>query len=89
MAELRPAVHMFAKDMEARLRKNGHKTGWRNLRDSHLVSRLVQELGELLKLLNFHSIEFRDAVIDECADVANFAMMIADNHRGGTYEREI
>lgn len=78
--ELRPEVRWFAEQMELKLRENDHKGGWSKCPVDYLFSRLGQEVMELDKALDFH-IDF-DGAISEAADVANFAMMIADNvHR--------
>jgi NTP pyrophosphatase (non-canonical NTP hydrolase) len=74
----RPEVVWFADAMEQELRANDHKRHWLNLGMQTLSMRLTQEREEL-----------RDAVADgsaaetlkEAADVANFAMMIADKMR--------
>lgn len=72
---VRPAVMWFAERMEAKLAKNDHKGGWNNCELQYLSMRLKQERKELTE-----AIKSKDAqrIIDECADIANFAMMIAD-----------
>lgn len=87
----RAAVLWFAERMERKLRANDHKHHWRTSEDGYLSTRLHQEAKELSRALQrFHteregptraSPETIQAVIDEAADVANFAMMIADNAR--------
>lgn len=72
--EVRPEVARFALAMEAKLRENdGKKKHWRICTLNFLSQRLTQERRELDA-----AIETRVDVIGECADVANFAMMIAD-----------
>lgn len=75
----RPEVEAFADAMEAKLRANDHKRGWRECNLQYLSMRLTQEREELRQAIE------RDAtpqeILDEAADVANFAMMIADWHR--------
>jgi NTP pyrophosphatase (non-canonical NTP hydrolase) len=74
----RPEVVWFADAMERKLRENDHKRHWLTLGMQTLSMRLTQEREEL-----------RDAVasgsaaetLAEAADVANFAMMIADKVR--------
>jgi hypothetical protein len=75
---LRPEVLRFAQVMEARLRDNDHKGGWENESDSYLLRRLDEETTELQRAVFGMTDEY---IIMEAADVANFAMMIADNHR--------
>lgn len=74
--ELRPAVKWFAEQMELRLRRNDHKGGWSNCTHSYLKRRLRNEVSELEHELTL--VENNEMVIHEAADVANFAMMIAD-----------
>lgn len=72
--DLRPEVLGFALLMEAKLRLNDHKRHWSKCADDYLFGRLKDEVEELHIALTFHH-----RVIEECVDVANFAMMIADN----------
>ena len=79
----RPAVIAFTQDMEAKLRANDHKNGWADIGLTKLFELLNGEVDELTEAL-----EEDDArnVINECADVANYAMMIADIIRRGCPE---
>lgn len=95
--KIRKEVAWFAQEMEAKLRKNDHKGGWRGCRFSELFPRIMHERDELLlaaaplKLDTVEEIVTRqDAcdVIRECADIANFAMMIADLVRLKLEQRE-
>ena len=70
---LRPEVLAFASVMESKLRANDHKAHWRECSLDYLLTRLEQEALELREAINCG-----DGVIGEAADVANFAMMIAD-----------
>lgn len=72
--ELRPEVEAFAQAMECALRANDHKPGWKNDAPSALIDRLYQEVRELDRT----PMAAPDAVLKEAADVANFAMMVAD-----------
>ena len=81
------AVLIFAQRMEAKLAKNIRKGGrgnWLNTRVSVLLDRLLDEVIELEGELEKHPgegpKEHAEAVANECADVANFAMMIVDWH---------
>jgi len=79
-AEPRPQVRQFADLMEARLKANDHKAGWRGERLPYLFRRLREETDELFEAMR-PSADWRmapEAVGREAADVANFAMMIAD-----------
>ena len=88
--ELRESVKWFAEQMELVLRKNDHKGGWKNCTWEYLFDRLEEEQKELVEecykdgysdvfdiFLNTNT----EAMIKEAVDVANFAMMIADNLR--------
>ena len=70
------AVEAFARLMRDKLRANKHKAHWSACSDSWLMSRLWDEHAELLGAIARGT---DDEIISECADVANFAMMIADN----------
>jgi hypothetical protein len=89
---IREEVAAFATHMESKLRGNDHKGGWENDDLGSLVSRAVEELQELQRAISaFEHVRYspkataealKDAaklVLREAADVANFAMMIADN----------
>lgn len=82
-----PIVLAFARRMEAKLEKNRHKgnrEGWLNMSTSALMKRLGQEMLELIDACARPGLDAQ-VVIDEAADVANFAMMVADktNALGG------
>lgn len=76
---LRPALRRFAEQMELKLRDNDHKGGWKECSNNYLLKRLLEEYQELLKTLAPGGLSFYTT--DEAVDVANFAMMIADNAR--------
>jgi NTP pyrophosphatase (non-canonical NTP hydrolase) len=75
--QIRNSVKWFSEQMEFELANNDRKSGWRNMSVDALYARLLDEVCELQSELSFPT---RDdsAIISECADVANFAMMIAD-----------
>lgn len=68
---LRPCVQAFAERMETKLSANDHKGGWSHMAKEDLVRLLIDEFYELV-------VADAENVADEAADVANFAMMIAD-----------
>ena len=86
----RPEVRAFADLMEAKLRENDHKAGWKGEDASDLFPRIAEEADELWRAMVRHSkrLSWGDAWVmetdtverigREAADVANFAMMIAD-----------
>ena len=71
---MRYQLHWFANEMERQLEKNDYKHGWSSCADNWLLNRLRQEMKELELALKKGK-----GVVEEAADVANFAMMIADN----------
>lgn len=75
--EIRQPVLAFAWEMEKRLRANEHKGGWDEMTTDWLFARMVEEVAELNR-----AIGLRSGITHEAADVANFAMMIADNLGG-------
>ncbi len=78
---MRKAVKVFADRMEAVLKQNDHKGGWNKESYDYLLGKLWEEVYEVIRCFNakgqpeYH----KERIKDECADVANIAMMIADN----------
>ncbi len=70
------ALADFTQACERKLRLNRHKGGWQNTTMAYLLRRLAQEKGELVRAVRAN--RPRAEVLEEAADVANFAMMIAD-----------
>jgi len=81
---IRPTLTWFTKCMEEKLKENDHKGTWIGCHPDWLFYRLAQEVEELQETLFFTSSS--EQIIREAADVANFAMMIADvvRHKGAT-----
>ena len=87
---LRPVVRWFAEEMERTLRANDGKGGWGAEPEHWLLKRLYEEADELAKAIGgccktcgaSHKPESKQRTIKEATDVANFAMMLADNRRG-------
>lgn len=80
---MRQVLEWFAEEMEKKLQENDHKVHWSEVDGDYLISRMEQEMVELMKAIidvRFGSGDPKE-VIYEAADVANFAMMIADNMR--------
>ncbi len=92
--DVRPEVLAFALLMEAKLREHDDRPGWKDTHTDVFMDRLVEERRELRCALNKLErvkapyFPFRqDSAVKEAAreaaweavDVANFAMMIADN----------
>jgi len=82
LIELRPEVLAFARLMEQQLRANDHKPGWKHDSADALIDRLNQELDELADAVDewpqSRILNGTERVGKEAADVANFAMMLAD-----------
>jgi len=81
---MRESIHRFAELMESKLKENDHKGGWEYISTRRLLSLALDEVGELTgEILRGYKKEISpERVILECADVANYMMMIADNVRG-------
>ncbi len=82
-----PHVLAFALRMEAKLAKNRHKgdrDGWLKDHPWNLVERVLDETVELQQCftaIGAHTVNLTrtpEETADECADVANFCMMVAD-----------
>jgi hypothetical protein len=89
--KVRPQVAYFAGLMENALTRNDHKGGWDECHPLWLHAKLSEEAGELGNVLTqiYHpsgeSYQVTDdlretilAAIQEAADIANVAMMLAD-----------
>lgn len=92
--DLRPEVVAMAIAMERKLRDNDHKPGWKQDSAGALFERLKEEVGELGEVIapmaeavyrgwpdygrGGGTANWAAVTLGEAADVANFAMMIAD-----------
>lgn len=74
---VREEVARFARVMEAKLRVNDHKAHWRDTSIMDLLIRLREEVDELAQEVVAGTDPL--AIVFEAADVADIAMMIADN----------
>jgi len=74
---MRTSIRRFAEAMESKLEENDDKGGWGCMPPKTLLLMAIVELRELTDAI----IENKsgEEIISECADVANFMMMIADN----------
>lgn len=83
MMGIRPQLAQFAAAMEATLKLNDHKGGWEKEDINWLLERLFDEYEELETAASGNHRTFTKAeaalIVKEATDVANFAMMIADN----------
>ena len=84
--QVNQSIQAFAESMQRKLDRNRHKecpvmnsagTGrtWRHCEMFWLLYRLRQETKELEEVMNTAD---REAIMNEAADVGNFAMMIHD-----------
>ena len=92
------ALHSFQRIMWDKLKANTHKGSWHVNSPEYLLKRLREEVDELEKAI-LRPVRPADAsgpfsidgnaeeVAKEAADVANFAMMIADVMGGLPYQR--
>lgn len=82
---IRKEVADFALVMERKLREKDHKGGWDDMDFGVLLIMLREEVQELDDAIETYKDtpdgENLEDMILECADVANFAMMIADRAR--------
>ena len=73
----------FALAMQKELNENSHKGTWRVRQPScspeALLKRLKEEVVEIETAIALN--QPVEEIIAECADVGNFAMMIADNYK--------
>jgi NTP pyrophosphatase (non-canonical NTP hydrolase) len=78
-ASVEPVVVEFTRAMLRKLWENRHKgnrTGWMAASPDELFERLVEEVNELKQAME--DCDSRSEIINEAADVANMAMMVAD-----------
>jgi NTP pyrophosphatase (non-canonical NTP hydrolase) len=87
--EIRQELSWFSEQMEMTLKENDHKGGWGSEQCSldYLIERLKEEVNELIVATDSGKAGVEN-VIRECADVANFAMMIADRFAKGHLSTE-
>ena len=76
----RKVLSDFTSDMMDKLDRNAHKDemGWPSASRKFLLGELLSEVEKLVRALEAGD---REAAIDDCVDIANYAMMIADNQR--------
>jgi NTP pyrophosphatase (non-canonical NTP hydrolase) len=74
---VRAEVAAFAIAMERRLRANDHKGDWKDCDSAYLIRRLREECDELSDEVTLFNLR-QGRVTREAADVANFALMLAD-----------
>ena len=75
------SIKWFAAEMRKKLMQCTDKPLWRGEKPEHLWGRMCGEIVELKEEMDRGGT--KSAVVKECADVANFAMMIADVYEEG------
>lgn len=88
---VREELRKFTHYQDWVLAENDHRGGWRNLNALELLMRIHGEIGELIEVVSYHiknpkSDAGKEDVMKECADVANYAMMLWDNIQRGDSE---
>jgi len=78
-------VKALAVTMEEKLLLNEHKGLWDDITDIQLCKYMQEEVDEVVDAV-LHGTD--DEIQKECADVANFAMMLHDNVRRRTRQKE-
>jgi hypothetical protein len=91
---VRPVLMWFASQMERKLRENDHKGGWSACTMRYLLLRMKNESAELAGAIrrarqravndDYWNVDDVRTIIREAADVANFAMIVADNARAAS-----
>lgn len=82
---VRDEIMFMAVEMEKKLAEHPDRPGWQNEARGYLFNRLLAEVRELHEAVEFGS---EMEIIKESADVANFAMMLADNAKREMVENE-
>ena len=75
---IRSEVQRFAKEMEKQLQANEHKGGWEDCDSGFLMSELEKNFNALWRLQPSD----KAGILRRATNIANFAMMIADNWGG-------
>lgn len=78
--ELRAETKWFVGEMEKQLKANEHKGGWQDCDSSFLLEELDKNR---IKLFWMTKSDTKADICRRAANIANFAMMIADNARRG------
>lgn len=95
MKKLRPEVQRFAEEMEKQLQTLKHKGVWKKCTATFLLKEIQKNynaLGFPVFVAQVHTLpllypEDKENILRRATNIANFAMMIADNW-GGLIEKE-
>lgn len=78
MNNFKYTIQWFSCHMEEKLLRNSYKGGWEECKNVYLLDRMDEEIAKLKDcIING---EPSALVVSEAADIANFAMMLADNY---------
>jgi len=95
LSKIRPEVQWFANRMEKKLAKNEYKTHWKYLTFESLILKMDIEFSELkiawkecIENIQMEDKATIEALINECIDVANYAMMLTDKFNDIVGKRE-
>jgi len=88
--DIRFHIMQFSTEMENKMRKHDKDKGthgWVDMNPKMLLEKLMGEVLELSdELIEYPDTTRYSNIIDECADIANYAMMISDIARRKTHE---
>jgi hypothetical protein len=89
----------FAQKMDERLDENAHrdKIGWHDIsvdNAAFLIKRNLAKVRIRADVLNratpevneANAVRLKEEILKDCADIGNYAMMIADNVKSGRYD---
>lgn len=79
------SLDWFQKQMKEKLEFNNYKTGWHHLYVGTLRNLLKSQWNGLNEALRNDDSE---EIVSKCANIANYAMMIADNSQLAASEKE-
>lgn len=71
--KIRTSLQSFVEYQETILRIHDYKLGWESMTPIQLKKRILEEFLELMDTKN------EIQMMNECADIANFCMMLYDN----------
>ncbi len=83
--QLLKSVNRFSERMFKRLLDNAHKSHWSLDSRMFLLQELDKRLQQLKEIYPNESTPVKDFT-NKCADIANFAMMLADNYERRRYD---
>lgn len=88
--DIRFHIRQFSTDMENKMRKHDEDKGthgWVSMDPKILLEKLMGEVLELSdEMIDYPKTTKYDKIMEECADIANYAMMISNITRKKIYE---